>query len=284
MSNAASRSDRDADASARLAGIRATSGVSLGFAATADGVTRLAHLEESGGFRAKFPQPEHGVEAVTINTGGGMLGGDTYGFKIDVGPGATALIASQSAERIYRTLGPAATVDVSLRAAPGATLYWTPQETILFSGAKLSRRLDADIATDATLLIVEAFVFGRAAMGEDINIGALSDHWRIRRCGTLVFADAVRISGDIHSALQSRAIGAGARASATVLYLAPDAEERRDAARDALGEPAGRAALSAWNGMLVGRFLAPDSATLRADIICLTEHLMRRPMSRVWGV
>lgn len=284
MFDAASRSERDADASTRLASVRATAGVVLGFAATPHGVTRLAHLEETGGFRAKFPHAEHSCEAVTINTGGGMLGGDTYRFAVDVEPGATALVASQSAERIYRALGPPTDVGVSLNVASGATLHWTPQETILFSGAHLTRRIEADVAFDAALLLVEAIVFGRAAMREDVRTGELSDHWRIRRDGTLVYADAVRLCGDMHAALQTKAIGAAARASATVLYIAPDAEERRDAARGALGDPAGRAAISAWNGMLVGRFLAPDSATLRADIVSLTEHLMRRPMSRVWGV
>lgn len=284
MCDAASRSDRDVDASARLAPVRATAGVGLRFAAGADGTTRLAHLEEHGGFRAKFPHPEHGVEAVTINTGGGMLGGDRYRYDVEVAAGAHALVASQSAERVYRALGRPTTVDVALHVASGSTLHWAPQETILFSGANLSRRIDADVAADATLLIVEAVVYGRAAMGEDVRTGSLVDQWRIRRDGALVFADAVRFDGDMHASLQAKAVGGSARTTATVLYIGPDAEERCDPARDALGAPVGRAALSAWNGMLVGRFLAPDSATLRTDIIRLTEHLMRRPMPRVWGV
>ncbi len=270
---------------AAIASVRARAGVSLAFAAAADsGITRLQHLEEYGGFRAKFPRPEHGCEAVTINTGGGMLGGDHYRFDVALGPGATALISSQSAERVYRALDEPTLVDVSLRAAAGATVHWVPQETILFSGAGLTRRIEADIAADATLLIVESMVFGREAHGENVRTGTLRDTWRIRRAGELIYADAVRLDGDMHAILQTKAIANGARASATVLYIAPDAEDRRDAARDALGEPRGRAALSAWNGMLAARFLAPDSATLRADIYRLTEVLMHRPMPRVWAI
>ena len=274
----------DAHRRTPLSAVRATAGVVMDFARAANGTTRLANLEEYGGFRVKFPEPEHGCEAVTINTGGGMLGGDRYRFDVGAGAGATALVASQSAERVYRALDAPTEVGVTLRVEPGATLFWVPQPTILFSGARLTRRIEANVAGDATLLIAEAVIFGREAHGEDVRAGSLLDNWRIRRDGQLVYADAVRLDGDMHMAMMEKAVANGARACATVLYVAADAEGRRDRAREALGEPAGRAALSAWNGMLVGRFLARDGATLRADIIGLTEHLMRRPMSRVWNV
>ena len=272
------------DGIARLASIRAKAGVTLAFAHSREGITRLAHLQEFGGFRCKFPRPEHGCEAVTINTGGGMLGGDRYTFDIAAQAGATALISSQSAERIYRALGAATDVDLMLRVAAGATLHWLPQETILYSAANLSRRIEADIAADGCLLIVEAVIFGRQAMGEDVRAGTLKDTWRIHRAGALIYADNIKLDGDMHATLQETAVADGARAMATVLCVAPDAEDRRDAAREALGTPHGRAAVSAWNGMLVARFLSPDSATLRRDIVPLTEYLLRRPMPRVWGI
>ena len=163
-------------------------------------------------------------------------------------------------------------------------MLWIPQETILYSGAKLTRRIAADMAADATLLVVEPVVFGRAAHGEEVRSGEFRDRWRVHRAGHLVYADEARLGGDMHATLQAKAVGHGARAAATVLFIAPDVEARRDAARAALGEPHGRAAVSAWNGMLVARFLALDSAALRRDIVALTENLMRRPMPRVWGV
>lgn len=273
----------DSRASA-LTSVRARAGVALGFAATETRETRLARLVEYGGFRAKFPRPEHGCEAVTINTGGGMLGGDRYRFEVIAGVDSAALVSSQSAERIYRALDDPTVVDISLQLDAGARLTWLPQETILFSGARLTRRIEADVAGNAQLLMLEATVFGREAHGENVSAGSLLDRWRVRRDGHLVYADNVRLDGDMHRALQRPALGGGARASATLLYVAPDAEDRRDAAREALGTPAGRAALSAWNGMLIARWLAPNAATLRADIHRLTEHLMHRPMPRVWGV
>ena len=62
----------------------------------------------------------------------------------------------------------------------------------------LTRRIDVDLApTDASLLMAEAVVFGRAAMGEAMQQGLLADRWRVRRGGRLVFAETVRLDGAI---------------------------------------------------------------------------------------
>ena len=87
--------------------------------------------------------------------------------RITAGPGTSATIASQAAERIYRALpGQTASIATTLHAEPGAALEWLPQETILFDRCALDRRLDIHLAPDAWFLGVESLVFGRAAMDE----------------------------------------------------------------------------------------------------------------------
>lgn len=267
---------------ARIGDIRVRGGLSIHIAA-ADGVSRITDLEERGGYRAKFPAHDACVDAVSINTGGGLVGGDHVSFALTVGENAAMSFVTQSAERVYRALTDAVRTTVKLSVGSKASLDWLPQETILFDGAKLSRTIEADVASDASLLLCEAVVFGREAMGENITTGSFRDRWTIRRDGDPVYAEAIAIEGGIHEKLQSRAVAAGARAAATVVLLSPDAEDRRDAAREALGEPIGRAALSAWNGMLVARFLAPNAAILRKDLARLLTHLTRKPMPRVWN-
>lgn len=273
--------DRAGDA-ARLGDIRVRGGLSIAVAAFG-GVSRIADLEERGGYRAKFPANGDCVDAVAINTGGGLVGGDRVSFALRVGENAAMAFASQSAERVYRALTGAVCTTVTLSVERGGSLYWLPQETILFDGAKLARTIEADIAADATLLLSEAVVFGREAMGENVTSGTFRDRWTIRRDGIPTCVEAVAIDGDIHAQLQEKAIGAGARAAATVLYIAPDAEDRRDAVREALVEPAGRAAVSAWNGKLVARFLAPSAAMLRRDLVRALTALTKMPMPRVWN-
>ena len=65
-------------------------------------------------------------------------------------------------------LGDEAEIHSRLTGSSGARLYWLPQEAILFDGARLRRTLEVDLTGGATLLALEATVFGRRAMGESI--------------------------------------------------------------------------------------------------------------------
>jgi urease accessory protein len=112
-----------------------------------------------------------------------------------------------------------------------ARCEWLPQETILFEGARLSRRLDIALAPGARLLAAEMLVFGRAARGERFRHGSLHDAWRIRRDGRLIWADALNLA-EPAAALDRRFVLDGAGAMATLLLAAPDAAEHRAAARD----------------------------------------------------
>ncbi len=285
MYDAALRSeDGDAAASAVLARVRARGGVSIRFKSGHDARTRLADLHERGGFRAKLPRTHGLTEAVLINTGGGLLGGDAVRFEVEVEAGAAAQITTQSAERVYRSLGEDCAINVALTVGAGGRLHWLPQETILFDQARLARTISVDLADDAALLLVEATVFGRAAMNERVLAGSLRDVWRVRRGGQLIYADTVRLCGDVSGQLERGAIGAGATAMATVLYIAADAADRVEGARAAFSPVAARAAVSAWNGMLVGRLLATSADALKADVARLAAYLSGHELPRVWGL
>ena len=129
--------------------------------------TRRGNVHEAGSLRVRFPSPETAaLSAVLVNTAGGVAGGDRFGVSIDAGQGTALTLTTAAAEKIYRSHGPAAAIDVSLRVQAGAHLAWLPQETILFDRARLRRRIDIDLHEDASLLLAEIVVFGRAAMDE----------------------------------------------------------------------------------------------------------------------
>jgi urease accessory protein len=249
-----------------------------------DGRTRLCTFFQSGSAKIRLPRvrPDAPLEAIFLNTAGGVTGGDHLLYSAKIGEGARAVIASQAAERVYRRSGGTARIDTRLEVAAKAHLHWLPQETILFDRSSLSRTLSADLDATATLLAVEAIVLGRAAMGEEARSVTASDSWRIRRAGRLVFADTLRLDGDTVAIMAGGATGNGARALATVLLVAPDAEARIDMARGALVGSAGEAGVSAWNGMLVARLIAPGGQALRADLMRLIEILRGASMPRVW--
>ena len=116
-------------------------------------------------------------------------------------------------------------------------------------------------------------------MGEIFGSARLRDVIRIQRDGVALLHDAIRIEREAAPLLARSASAAGARAVATVVYVAPDAEARLDAVR-----AAGDFAASAWNGMLIARIIAADGATGRALVLAVLAVLRDgRPLPRVWA-
>jgi urease accessory protein len=247
-----------------------------------DGATRRRHLHESGSLRVRFPSPEGcGLSAVLINTAGGIAGGDRFDIEVAAGVGTRLTLTTAAAEKVYRAAGPAAQLNIALKAAEGAHLSWLPQETILFDRARISRRIDIDLAEGASLLLCEIVVFGRAAMGERMSSGEFVDRWRVRRGGRLVFAETVRLEGDIGEKLGCPAIAKAGAAVGTALIV-PGDEAVVERIREAADTFGGEVGISAWNGFAMARFCAQDAVRLRADMITVLGRASASALPRLW--
>jgi urease accessory protein len=248
----------------------------------ADGVTRRRSLHESGSLRVRFPSPEaDGLSAVFVNTAGGVAGGDRFEIGIATGEGARLAVTTAAAEKVYRAQGPAAELDIALTAAAGSHLAWLPQETILFDSARVVRRIDIDLAESASLLLCEIVIFGRAAMGERMLSGEFVDRWRLRRGGRLVFAETVRLDGDIGAKLSNAAIAKGGVAIGTALIV-PGDEALVERIRELSGSFGGEVGISSWNGFAMARFCAQDAARLRADMMAVLGRASGAALPRLW--
>jgi urease accessory protein len=266
--------------SERLLANRATGRIKLSLGAK-ESRTHRTNLHESGSLRVRFPTTASGMlEAVLINTAGGMTGGDDFSISLSLDEGAQLLAGTAAAEKIYRSTGADSALALTIDAAAGSRCTWLPQETILFDRARLSRRIDVNLSTDATLLMAEAIVFGRSAMGEAVEEGNLTDRWRIRRGRKLVFAENVRLDGAITRKLAQPAIANGGVAIATVLAV-PGDQQMIAAVRDCGEQFAGEVGVSAWNGIAIARLCAPDGAALRHDLAALLSSL-GVAMPRLW--
>ncbi len=244
--------------------------------------TEAERTFQTGGLRWRFPRSSNPCEAVIVNTGGGVAGGDAYRIALALGDGAEVEATTPSAERIYRSDGPAADIATRLVLAPRAQLFWLPQETIMFEGARLQRRLEVEMASDADLLVVESVVFGRLAMGESRIDASLKDSWRIRRDGRLVFADETRLAR-AGATLDRKAAGAGARALCTIVAAAPNIEARLIDLRAALERESDgvEAGASAFDGLIVARLIARAPNRLRDAVIASIVALGGRT-PRLW--
>jgi urease accessory protein len=268
-----------ADRACTFAENRAVGGITLAVRASG-AVTRRARVREDGPLRVRCPGPiSDELEAVIVNTGGGVAGGDRLRLDVTVEQGARLVVTTAAAEKVYRTLEAAATIDVKLSVGAAASLAWMPQEMIVFDRARLKRAIDIDLAADARLLLAEAIVFGRSGMGEAVHDGFLFDRWRLRRGGRLIHAEAMRLDGAVANKLAQPAVAKGGIALATVLIV-PGEEA---AGVRALGNRLrGEAGASTWNGLTVVRLCAPDGAALRHDLLAVLAALRGAPLPRLW--
>ena len=247
-----------------------------------DGVTRRRELFEAGSLRVRFPSPEdRGLSAVLVNTAGGIAGGDRFDVDIACTRDARLTVTTAAAEKIYRADGAAAELNVTLKADGRSHLSWLPQETILFDRAKIHRRFEIDLSEEASLLLCEIVVFGRIAMGERIQAGEFVDRWRLRRGGRLVFAENIRLDGDIGEKLAGVAVAKGGVAIGTALIV-PGDEALVERIREISQTFSGEVGISAWNGFAMARFCAQDAARLRTDMMAVLGCVSGSALPRLW--
>ncbi|HCQ65537.1 MAG TPA: urease accessory protein [Rhodobacteraceae bacterium] len=231
-----------------------------------------------------FPRRDGaGLEAVLVNTAGGITGGDRFEIAAHVDAGAGLTLTSQTAERAYAAPpGETGRVETRLDVGPGGRLGWIPQETILFDHSALSRRLIVTLAPGATALVAEPVIFGRAAMGEEVRFGRFDDRIEIRRDGRPLYRDAMRLNGDTAARLDRPHAGGGARALVSLVYVAPDAEAQLAAVRSAL-PPTGGASLIG-DDVLALRLLATDGFELRRVLIPILTRLTGGDLPKCWMI
>ena len=242
----------------------------------------LGELYQQGASKVLLPRTGgSALTAVTLNTAGGMTGGDSFQIAARAETGAHLVVTTQAAERVYRAQdNETAALTCHLTVQDNARLDWLPQETILFDRCALTRRLTADLGANAAFLMVEPLIFGRAAMGETLTAGAFRERIEVRRQGALVFAAATRLTGDIQKQLDHPATAGGARAMASLLYVAANAETHLNALRSLLPATAGASLIR--DGVLFARILAPDGYTLRQSLLPAITRLSGAPLPRTW--
>ena len=236
------------------------------------GRTRIAELYQEGAAKIRLPESfTDELEAVTINTSGGVTGGDQFDWSFRAGPGCFLTATTQACEKIYKASAGTGQITTRIEVGEGARMHWLPQESILFDNASLTRRLEVDLAEDAEFLAVEAILLGRKAMGEAMATGLVRDRWRIRRGGQLLHAEELKLEGDVAGLVASPAVLAGRVAFATLILVSPRAEALIRPIREQIGEEMG--GVSHWQGKLVARVSASDGFALRKILLPIISAL-----------
>lgn len=212
-------------------------------------------------------------EAVLINTGGGIAGGDQLQCDVTAMANAAIAITSQTAERVYRALDEPARVLTKLKVTDGARLAWFPQETIIFNWAKLDRETEIEVTSGAELLSLEGLVFGRAAHGEQLIGGQLVDRWRVKCDGRVIWADSFRVGEEVFPHLQRRALLGNCKAISTLIYFGPKLDKRLELLRDISRSLDCLCAATSVRGLIIVRLAAETSFDLKLALRTLLQRL-----------
>ncbi|MFL4470413.1 urease accessory protein UreD [Tateyamaria armeniaca] len=241
----------------------------------------LDGLYQQGAAKAVFPRANKGLTAVLLNTSGGVTGGDRFTYEAAAGTGTHLTLTTQACERAYRAQpGEVGRINTTLRIADGGSLWWLPQETLIFDGCALERRLVCEITGSGTALIVEPICIGRLAMGEAQVQGQIRDRISITRNGAPLVQDAWVLRGNMAEQMKHAASGGGAAAMVSLTYIAPNAEAQLDPLRALLPDTGGASLLRP--DVLVLRLLAPSGYHLRRHLLPILDHLTHGEMPLCW--
>lgn len=245
-------------------------------------ITKLDQLRQQGALKLVLPTLfRDDLEAVLVNTSGGVTGGDKLDVAVTAGARTTVSVTTQAAERIYRAQPrECARITNRLRVEQGARLNWLPQETILFDHCACRRTLDVDLEVDATFLMVESLIFGRAAMGEVLSAADFRDRIAIRRAGVPVYLDGVDLQGNVARQMMAPACGAGAQAVSSIVLVHPQAAAFLAPLRAVLPLSAGASLIA--QDVLVMRLVAADGFALRQTLVPALMLLNETLLPKSW--
>ncbi len=252
-----------------------------------EGRTRVARLFQEGAAKIRLPREAgDALQAVLINTAGGLTGGDRLRWEIAVEHGADLTVTTQACERIYRSSGGPASLNAQVSVAEGAWLSWLPQETIVFDRSALRRSLSIDLERGARALVVEPIILGRKAFGETVELADFHDRWRVRVDGRLVHAEEFAVGPSVSRQVERAVFTGGCLAFATVLLIGDDAERLADPVRDILGDGG---SVSHWTvggtGKLLARLVTEDGYALRRRLVPALQLLNgQAQLPKLWSL
>ena len=142
----------------------------------------VARYRHSGPLRILqnlYPEGNRICHNVLVHPPGGLVGGDTLKLSITVGAHAHGLITTPGATRFYRSDGPVATQDTTLRLEAGARLEWLPLEAICYDACHAANRVRLELAPGAQCLGWDVTALGLPHAQLPFVKGSLQQHLEI---------------------------------------------------------------------------------------------------------
>lgn len=211
--------------------------------------------------KALHPEGPAVCHQVIVHPPGGVVGGDLLDIALDAGPDCHVLVTTPGATKFYRSDGPQAVQQASLRLAAGARLEWLPMEAIAYPGCHVHNRVSMTLAPGAQCLGWDVLALGLPAGDQAFDRGRFTQtlHW------PGVWLEQGTVDGTDRRLLDSPLGWDGRRVLATAWFAHGGGwdgalrEALLDSARDAVGGHAGldAGATSPHAGLVLLRVLSP---------------------------
>ena len=256
------------------------------------GRTHLARRAHEGPLyvqRTFRPAGDDALHLYVVHPPGGLVGGDDLEISVRLTKGASALITTPAAQKLYRSQGLLARQRARLDVQDGAHLEWFPAETIVFDGAIARLETSVDLAPGASFCGWDVTCLGRPSAGERFAHGSLHSSFVVRRGQPLVHE---RLTLEGTSVLDEPWGLAGYPVYGTLYFVparAAVAAQACERLRSELAAGEGPHAVSAMDDLLVVRALGRSCEQVRAVFVRAWKLL--RPLShgapacppRIWS-
>lgn len=156
-----------------------------------DGRTVIAEAHATSPLRflrTKFPAERTSAAVCLVTFGGGLVDGDRIDTLVEVEEGATLLVFTQSTTKVFR-----GAASQSIRAKVAGRLVLLPDPVAAFKDASYTQRVEVDLTSTGSCLLLDGFTSGRAAFGERWAMKELDVRTTIRENGRLIADDALRL-------------------------------------------------------------------------------------------
>ncbi len=239
--------------------------------------------------RPFYPEPDGTCHVYVIHPPGGVVGGDQLEVVLDVPSGASVLVTTPAATKLYRSAGPTAVVHNRLQVRAGGVLEWLPQETIAFGGSRAAVTTEVALEPGARFLGWEVSCLGRPASGDAFESGRLDQRTELALGGRPLLIDRLLTEGG--GALQRGSWGWGGRSVYGCFLATGESVELTRRLREGVtpGTSGELFAVTAVAGVTVCRYLGASAAGARS---CLSrawsiarEILLDKPACspRIWA-
>ena len=142
-----------------------------------------------------YPEGRAVCHTIILHPPGGMAEGDTIKINVTQGPDSKTVLTSPAAAKWYKSRKNFAFQEVRIRLGHRAQLDWLPPENILFENARADFRFQLELGEEASAIGWETLVFGRRAMGENWDSGALRINSQFINSQGLLWTEKANITG-----------------------------------------------------------------------------------------